>query len=100
VSGGVAFSRALGGAIGVAAASALVLGLAAGALTAAGQISSLEDLARVDLSPEARDGVARAFGVMFGAVAAALAIGLAVFMRVEDRPLGERSPLATNPVGE
>ena len=100
VSGGVAFSRALGGAIGVAAASALVLGLAAGALTSAGQITSLEDLARVDLSPEARDGVARAFGVMFGAVAAALAIGLAVFMRVEDRPLGERSPLATNPGAE
>lgn len=100
VSGSVAFSRALGGAIGVAAASALVLGLAAGALTAAGQITSLEDLARVDLSLEARDGVARAFGVMFGAVAAALAIGLAVFMRVEDRPLGERSPLATNPGAE
>ena len=100
VSGGVAFSRALGGAIGVAAASALVLGLAAGALTSAGQITSLEDLARTDLSPEARLGVARAFGVMFGAVAAALAIGLAVFARVEDRPLGERSPLATAPGAE
>jgi EmrB/QacA subfamily drug resistance transporter len=95
VSGGVAFSRALGGAIGVAAASALVLGLAASALTSAGQITSLEDLARADLPPEARAGVARAFGVMFGAVAAALAIGLAVFARVEDRPLGEHAPIAS-----
>lgn len=100
VSGGVAFSRALGGAIGVAAASALVLGLAAGALTSTGQITSLEDLARSDLPPEARAGVARAFGVMFGAIAAALALGLAVFARVEDRPLAERSPIATNRAAE
>jgi MFS family permease len=97
VSGVVAFSRALGGAISVAAASALVLGLAAGALASAGQITSLEDLARTDLPPEARLAVARAFGFMFGAVAVALAIGLAVFLRVEDRPLGEHAPIATAP---
>jgi EmrB/QacA subfamily drug resistance transporter len=100
VSGVVAFARALGGVIGVAAASALVLGLAAGALASAGQITSLEDLARSDLPPEARAGIARAFGVMFGAVAATLAIGLAVFARVEDRPLGERAPIATSPGAE
>jgi len=100
VSGVVAFARALGGAISVAAASALVLGLAAGALPATGQIASLEDLARTDLPPEARAAVARAFGVMFGAVAATLAIGLAVFARVEDRPLGERAPIATTPSAE
>jgi len=96
----VAFARALGGAISVAAASALVLGLAAGALASAGQIASLEDLARIDLPPEARAALARAFGVTFGAVTVALAIGLAVFLRVEDRPLGERAPIATSPGAE
>jgi hypothetical protein len=100
VSGVVAFARALGGAISVAAASALVLGLAAGALASAGQIASLEDLARTDLPPEARAALARAFGITFGAVTAALAIGLAVFLRVEDRPLGERAPIATSPGAE
>jgi len=100
VSGVVAFARALGGAISVAAASALVLGLAAGALASAGQIASLEDLARTDLSPEARAAVAHAFGITFGAVTAALAIGLAVFLLVEDRPLGERAPIATSPGAE
>jgi len=47
-------------------------------------------------SPEARAGVARAFGFMFGAVAVALAARAFRLARVEDRPLGERSPLATN----
>ena len=100
VSGVIAFSRALGGAIAVAAASALVLGLAAAALTHSGQISSLEDLAQQTLPPEARAAVARAFGVMFGCVAAALAVGLAVYARVEDRPLGERPAMATAPVAD
>src|SRR5262245_34390230 len=100
VSGVVAFARTLGGVVGVAAASALVLGLAAAALTSAGQIASLEDLARTDLPAEAREGVARAFGIMFGAVAATLAVGLAAFARVEDRPLAEGAPMATTPGAE
>jgi len=100
VSGVVAFSRALGGAIAIAAASALVLGLAADALTQSGQISSLEDLAQHTLPPEARPGVAQAFGVMFGSVAGALALGLAIFARVEDRPLGDRPAIAPAPVAE
>ena len=100
VSGVVAFSRALGGAISVAAASALVLGLAASALASAGQFTSLEELARTDLPPETRLAVARAFGFLFGAIAAALGIGLAVFLRVEDRPLGERAPIAATPSAE
>src|SRR5262249_43034899 len=100
VSGVVAFSRALGGAISVAAASALVLGLAAGAPPPARRVTTPRSLARAGLPPEARVAVARAFAVMFGAVAAAVAIGLAVFLRVEDRPLGERAPIATTPGAE
>jgi hypothetical protein len=90
VSGAVAFSRALGGAIGVAAASALVLGIVAQAIAQSGQIASLEDLARQTLPAEARIAVARAFAVMFAATAATLLAGLAIFLRVENRQLGDR----------
>src|SRR5258708_29666533 len=62
VSGALGFSRSLGGAIVVAAASSLVLGLLASALPEAGHVSSLEDLARQQLGPEARTVVAGAFG--------------------------------------
>ncbi|MBI3707220.1 MAG: MFS transporter [Proteobacteria bacterium] len=87
VSGAVGFSRTLGGAIAIAAGSALVLGLVSGALPDSGHPASLEDLARSSLSPEARAVLARSFGVLFGASAAAFVIGLAIFARVEDRPL-------------
>lgn len=97
VSGAISFARALGGAMVVAAASALVLGLIAGALPATGLLAGLEDLARHVLPPAEREAVARAFGVMFGAVAAAFAIGLAVFSRIEDRTLLDRSAIATTP---
>ncbi len=95
VSGAISFARALGGAVMVAAASALVLGLIAGALPATGRVAGLEDLARHDLPPAERAAVARAFGVMFGAVAVAFAVGLAVFFRIEDRPLRDRAATAT-----
>jgi EmrB/QacA subfamily drug resistance transporter len=95
VSGAISFARALGGAVVVAAASALVLGLIAGALPATGRVAGLEDLARHDLPPAERAAVARAFGVMFGAVAVAFAVGLAVFFRIEDRPLRDRAATAT-----
>ena len=97
VSGAVAFARALGGALGVAAASALVLGLAAVALAQIGSVTSLEDLAQHSLPPEARLAVAKAFGYMFAAVAITTALGLAVFYRVEDRELINRAPIATTP---
>jgi EmrB/QacA subfamily drug resistance transporter len=95
ISGAVTFARALGGALGVAAASALVLGLAAQALTHIGPVASLEDLTQHSLPPEVRAVVARAFGYMFGAVALGLALGLLVFSRVEDRELGDQVPSAT-----
>lgn len=97
VSGAVAFARALGGALGVAAASALVLGLAAETLAQIGSVANLEDLAQHSLPPEVRHAVAQAFSYMFGAVAAALALGLWVFYRVEDRELANRAPVAISP---
>ena len=100
VSGAVAFARTLGGALGVAAASALVLGLLAGALGQGGVVGDIEDLARQSLSPEARATVAGAFAVMFGACGLVLALGLGVYALVEDRELGEHPPAATIPAGE
>jgi EmrB/QacA subfamily drug resistance transporter len=97
VSGAIGFARALGGAIFVAAASALVLGLIAGALPETGHFTSLEDLARQVLPLDARLAVARAFGIMFGAVAICFALGLALFSRVEDRALHDRPAIATAP---
>jgi hypothetical protein len=63
-------------------------------LPATGRLAGLEDLARHVLPPAEREAVARAFGVMFGAVAAAFALGLAVFSRIEDRMLRDRSAVA------
>jgi EmrB/QacA subfamily drug resistance transporter len=100
VSGAVAFSRALGAALMIAAASTLVLGLAAGALPETGQVASIEDLARQALPPEARAAVGRAFGIMFGAVAIALAFGCAIFARVEDRILRDRPANAPAPAAD
>jgi len=100
VSGATSFARALGGAVMVAAASALVLGLIADALPATGRLAGLEDLARHVLPPDERAAVARAFGGMFGAVAATFAIGLAVFSRIEDRTLSDRSAITTTPTGD
>lgn len=95
VSGALAFARTLGSAIAVAAASALVLGLAADALPAGH--GGLEDLVRYTLAPEARAVVARAFGTMFGAAAAALLVGLVIFSRVEDRLLRDKHGAAAAP---
>ena len=100
ISGAVSFARALGGAVGVAAASALVLGLSAEALRHIGPVASLEDLTQHTLSPEARSVVARAFGFVFAALAVGLAGGLAIFWRVEDRELGDRAPAASQPTAD
>jgi EmrB/QacA subfamily drug resistance transporter len=100
VSGVVAFARSLGGALGVAAASALVLGLLVGALGKDGMTGDIEDLVRQSLTPEARTAVARAFAVMFGACGLVLTLGLVIFARVEDRELGEHPPTAPVPAGE
>jgi EmrB/QacA subfamily drug resistance transporter len=97
ISGAVAFTRALGGAFGVAIGSALVLGLAAEALRHIGPVASLEDLTQHSLPPEARMAVAHAFAIMFGAVAGGLVLGLLFFARVEDRELGDQAPIVKAP---
>jgi MFS family permease len=94
VAGALSFVRALGSAVAVAAASALVLGLASSALPDIGHTASLEDLVRSALPPEARAIVARAFGGMFGASACALFLGLSIFAFVEDRQLRDKSTIA------
>jgi EmrB/QacA subfamily drug resistance transporter len=100
ISGAVSFVRALGSALGVAATSALVLGLATQALAHIGPVASLEDLTQHTLPPEARIEVARAFGIMFGAVALGLLTCVAIFSRVEDRELTDRVPSAPTPVAD
>jgi MFS family permease len=94
ISGVLFFVRALGSAIAIAVASAVVLGLSSKALP--GITASVEDLVRTELPPDARGIVARAFGSMFGATAAALLIGLLIFVGVEDRQLRDEGSV---PVG-
>jgi EmrB/QacA subfamily drug resistance transporter len=98
VSGAVGFVRALGGAVAIAGASALLLGLAAASLPQTDRAASVEELARQTLPAAARSAVAHAFGVTFGALAAVLSCGLLVFTLVEDRVLGDRP--ASTPAGE
>lgn len=92
-SGALVFARALGSAIMIAVASALVLALAAEALPDGGR-GGLEELVRTILAPEARKTVAHAFGVMFGAAAATLCVGLVLFSWMEERLLRDKRHVA------
>jgi EmrB/QacA subfamily drug resistance transporter len=96
ITGAIGFARAMGGAIGVGAATALVLGLASSLLAQAGHITSLEDLANGQLAPAVRTGIASAFDVMFIGTALMLLLALTLFFKVEDRPLSHR----TDPAAE
>ncbi len=87
VTGAIGFARALGAAILIAAASALVLSLIVAWVPGTAGLSSLDELVRHPLPDPARIEVARAFGVMFWAVVAVLLAALAVFVMVEHRPL-------------
>jgi len=91
VSGAVGFSRALGGAIATAAASALVLGLLAERLS--GHLQSLDELTQRTLSAVERLAVAETFAVLFFATAGTLALGLLLFARVEVRELKSDNPI-------
>jgi len=90
VSGSVGFSRALGGAVFTAAASALVLGLLARRLE--GHLESLDELTQRSLGAVERLAVAETFAVLFYATAGALALGLLLFARVEVRELRSDRP--------
>jgi len=87
VTGAVGFSRALGGAILVAAGSALVLGLIVAWSPSVASVSGLEELVRRPLGETERVAIARAFAVLFAAVAAVFALSLLIYLRVEHRPL-------------
>ena len=87
VTGAIGFSRALGAAVLIAAGSALVLGLIVAWVPDTAGLASLDELVRRPLAGPARVEVARAFGALFWSVAAVLAVSLAVFTVVEDRPL-------------
>lgn len=85
--GAIGFARALGGAVLIAVASALVLGLIVAWVPGMAGLSSLDELVRQPLSAPARIEVARAFGILFWSVAVVLLAALAVFTTVEHRPL-------------
>jgi hypothetical protein len=93
VTGALAFSRALGSAVAVAIASAIVLGLASDALPGSGE-AGIEALFRETLTPASRLIVARAFGVMFGVSALAFLAGLLIFIQVEERELRGRETMS------
>jgi EmrB/QacA subfamily drug resistance transporter len=97
VSGALAFTRSLGGAVLIAATSGLVLGLVARSLPELGAVANIEDLAREALPPESRTVIARAFGVVFAAGAAAIAVSLVFFARIEERPLRSRADAVKAP---
>lgn len=91
VSGSISFARALGGAIATAAASNLVLGLAARALAKDAGAGDLTDLMRVQLDAGGRAAFSHAYVIFFFAVAGWLAIGLYAFFRVQARALRSRA---------
>ncbi len=92
ISGAMGFARALGGAVVVAAGSALVLGLVSAALPELGAVTNLEELVRHELTPEARRLVAACFGSLFAGLAVTSAVGLFLFSRIEERPLRGSAP--------
>jgi EmrB/QacA subfamily drug resistance transporter len=87
VTGAIGFSRALGGAILVAAGSALVLGLIVAWSPSVASVTGLEDLVRRPLAAAERLEIARAFAVMFGVAAGIFLLSLLTYLRVEQRPL-------------
>jgi MFS family permease len=87
ISGAIGFARALGGAVLVAASSALVLGVIAASLPELGAVANLEELVRHNLSPEGHRLVAHAFGILFAALAGTASLGFLIFARTEERTL-------------
>ncbi|HNO59504.1 MAG TPA: MFS transporter, partial [Plasticicumulans sp.] len=87
VTGALTFARALGGAVWVAAGSALVLGLALAWLPQLGTLGGLEDLVRRPLAAAERAALGEAFAAVFVAAAGLLLLGLLLWSRVVERPL-------------
>jgi len=87
VTGAIGFARALGAAMLIAAASALMLGLIVAWVPDMTGLSSLDELVRQPLSGLARAEVAKAYGVMLWAVVGVICASLVAFALVEHRPL-------------
>ncbi|MGQ0674658.1 MAG: MDR family MFS transporter [Rhodospirillales bacterium] len=94
VTGGLGFARMLGGAVMTAAASSLVLGLAAHWVTGLGGVDGLQELVRNPLDPAQRAQLIGVFSVLFAGLACVMAVGWALFWRVAERPLQERKDIA------
>lgn len=87
VTGALTFARALGGAVWVAVASALVLGLALAWLPDLGALGGLEELVRRPLSDHERSTLGQAFALIFSLDALLLLCGTLCWARVAERPL-------------
>jgi len=87
ISGAIGFVRSLGGALFMTAGAALILGLIAAWAPSLAGAAGLDELARHPLTPADRASINQAFSVLFLCVAGLLVIGLAIYSRVEERPL-------------
>jgi len=87
VSGAVALSRSLGAAVVTGLLMAVLLSTIIRLLPELAPLSSLEDLLRRPLDPNARTSIMRAFAPLTWVVAGVLALGWLAFARVEDREL-------------
>ncbi|MFD2262296.1 MDR family MFS transporter [Lacibacterium aquatile] len=87
ITGAFGFVRSLGGAVLMAGGTAMVLGLIAAWTPSLSSAGGLEGLARAALTPEDRLTISNAFGVLFLVTAVLMLVGLAVYARVEERPL-------------
>lgn len=94
VTGGLGFSRMLGGAVMTAAASSLVLGLAADWVTGLGGVNGLQDLVRRPLNPAQRAQLIDVFSILFLCLAGIMTLGWALFWRIAERPLQDSKDMA------
>jgi hypothetical protein len=76
-----------------------VLGLIVAWSPSVASVSGLEELVRRPLSEAERVEIARAFAVLFAAVAAVFALSLATYLRVEHRPLRSQTHNADSGAG-
>ncbi len=94
VTGGVLFSRTMGGAVATAAAASLMLGLIGAWAHGIDGLGGLDDLVRRPLTAAQRSSVVDVFAVLYGAIAAGLATAAVLLARVVERPLLTRDDIA------
>lgn len=87
VTGAIGLSRSLGGALGIGAGGALLLGLALAWVPAASGAVGLDEILQSQLAQTDRVLFGQAFGVLYGAIAATTALSLWYLASSEERPL-------------